>query len=106
MTAFVVVLLAGLGSYLFRISMIVLAERIELPDVLEKASAFVAPAAFAALAATGVVAASRGADLTAALAPLGAVAGAVVAVRLTRRPYAAPLAGMPVFWLLTAVVGA
>lgn len=105
MTAFVVVLLAGLGSYLFRISMIVLAERIELPDVLETASAFVAPAAFAALATTGVVAVSRGADLTAALAPLGAVAGAVVAVSLTRRPYAAPLAGMPVFWLLTALVG-
>lgn len=106
MTAFLVILVAGLGSYLFRISMIVLAERVELPEPLERASGFVAPAAFAALAATGVVAASLGADPAAAVAPLGAVVGAAVAVRLTRRTYAAPLAGMPLLWLLTAVVGA
>jgi branched-subunit amino acid transport protein len=106
MTALLVILVAGLGSYLFRISMIVIAERVELPEPLERASGLVAPAAFAALAATAVVAASLGADPVAAVAPLGAVAAAVVAVRLTRRPYLAPLAGMPVLWLLTALVAA
>ena len=106
MTVFLVILVAGIGSYLFRISMIVLAERVELPERLERASAFVAPAAFAALAATGVLTATAGADLSAAVAPLAAVVAAVVAVWLTRRPYAAPLVGMPVLWLLTAVMGA
>lgn len=105
MTAFIVIVLAGLGSYLFRISMIVLAERMRLPEPLERASAFVAPAAFAALAATGVAAASLGADVATAVPPLGAVVVAAAAVRMTRRSYAAPLAGMPVLWLLTTVVG-
>ncbi len=105
MTAFVVIVLAGMGSYVFRVSMLVLAERARLPEPLERASGFVAPAAFAALAATGVAAASLGADVATAVPPLGAVAAAVAAVRLTRRSYAAPLVGMPVLWLLTALVG-
>jgi branched-subunit amino acid transport protein len=105
MTAFVVILIAGLGSYLFRISMVALVERVRLPERLEQATAFVAPAAFAALAATGVAAASVGADLAAAAPPLAAVAAAVLAVQLTGRSYAAVLAGMPTLWALTALVG-
>ncbi|WP_277208166.1 AzlD domain-containing protein [Isoptericola croceus] len=105
MTPFVVIVLAGLGSYLFRISMVLLAERMRLPERLERASSFVAPAAFAALAATSIAAASMGADVAAAVPPLGASAVAVAAVRLFRRAWAAPLVGMPVLWLLTAVVG-
>jgi branched-subunit amino acid transport protein len=105
MTAWLVVLLAGLGSYLLRISMIMLADRITLPPRIEQASGFVAPTAFAALAATGLTAATRGADLTQALPLLAAVVVAVVAVRRTGRPYVAVLAGMPVLWLLSAAVG-
>ena len=106
MTAWIVILLAGLGSYLFRISMIVLTERVALPARLEQASAFVAPAAFAALAATGIAFSStQAADLMHAVPLLAAVAAAVLAVRLTGRSYVAVLAGMPTLWLLTVVVG-
>lgn len=106
MTAWLVVLLAGLGSYLFRISMVVLANRVTLPEKVMRASAFVAPAAFAALAATGVTAGIVGLDLARALPPLAAVAVAVAVVRRTGRPYVAVIAGMPTLWLLTAIVGA
>ncbi|HEX6231828.1 MAG TPA: AzlD domain-containing protein [Jiangellaceae bacterium] len=107
MTAWVVILLAGLGSYLFRISMIVVTERVSLPAKLEQASGFVAPAAFAALAATGIAVASKqSGDFVQAAPLLAAVAAAILAVRLTGRSYVAVLAGMPTLWLLTLVVGA
>jgi branched-subunit amino acid transport protein len=87
MTAWVVVLLAGLGSYLFRISMVILAEHVRLPARVEQASAFVAPVAFAALAVTSVAAASLDAgELAAAVVLLAAVTAGVIAVRLTGRP--------------------
>ncbi|MFW5899000.1 MAG: AzlD domain-containing protein [Jiangellaceae bacterium] len=105
MTAWLVVLLAGLGSYLFRISMVVLANRVTLPETVMRASAFVAPAAFAALAATGVTAGIVGLDLVGALPPLAAVVVAVAVVLRTGRPYYAVVAGMPTLWLLTAVLG-
>ncbi|HYJ68129.1 MAG TPA: AzlD domain-containing protein [Nocardioidaceae bacterium] len=106
MTAWIVISLAGLGSYLFRISMVLLAERITLPDKVERASAFMAPAAFAALAATGIAASTAGSDITQAVPLLAAVAVAVIAVRHTGRPYLAVVAGMPTLWLLTVAVGA
>lgn len=106
MTPWIVILLAGLGSYLFRISMIVLTERVALPAKLEQASGFVAPAAFAALAATGLAVASTHAGSAMQAAPLlAAVAVAIVAVRVTGRSYLAVLAGMPTLWLLTLAVG-
>ncbi len=106
MTPWIVILLAGLGSYLFRISMIVLTERVALPAKLEQASGFVAPAAFAAIAATGVAVASTHAGSVMEAAPLlAAVAVAIVAVRVTGRSYLAVLVGMPTLWLLTLAVG-
>ena len=106
MTAWIVVLLAGLGSYLFRISMVMLAERVRLPARLEQASAFVAPVAFAALAVTSVASTSlQAADRVAAAVLLVAVSGAVIAVRVTGRPYVAVLVGMPALWLLTLATG-
>ncbi|HEU4544217.1 MAG TPA: AzlD domain-containing protein [Jiangellaceae bacterium] len=106
MTAWIVILLAGLGSYLFRISMVVLTNRVALPAKVEQASEFVAPAAFAALAATGIAAASvQAGDVAQAIPLLAAVAVAIVAVRLTGRSYVAVLAGMPTLWLLSLAVG-
>ncbi len=99
-------LVAGLGSYLFRVSMILIADRLTLPAKVEQASAFVAPAAFAALAATGLTASIHGVGIAPAIPPLAAVAVAVITVRHTGRPYMAVLAGMPTLWLLTAAVGA
>jgi branched-subunit amino acid transport protein len=104
MNVWLVIVLAGLGSYMFRISMVVLADRITMPEPLERASTLVAPAAFAALAASGIVASTASADVAGWIAPLAAVAVAVVAVRRTGRPYAALLAGMPTLWILSSVV--
>ena len=102
MTAFVVVIVAGVASYLFRVSMLVVAARRTLPAVIDRAARFAVPASFAALAsaslATGV------ADVP-ALAPIVAVAAGAFTVRRTGSPHAAVLAGMPVLWFLTAVAG-
>jgi branched-subunit amino acid transport protein len=75
-----------------------------MPAYLERASGLVGPAAFAALAATGVAAACRGLDLTQAAAPLAAVAAAVIAVLRTGSSQAAILAGMPAFWITTVLL--
>jgi branched-subunit amino acid transport protein len=104
MNAWTVILAAGLGSYLFRLSMIVLFDRITMPAYLQRASELVAPAAFAALAAAGVAAACGGLGMTRAAAPLVAVAAAVIAVLRTGSPQAAILAGMPALWVATALL--
>lgn len=104
MSVWLVVLAAGVGSYLFRISMVVLVERIGTPAQFERASAFVVPAAFAALAAGGVVANSMGAGLAHAIPPLMAVAVAVAVVRRTGSSYTAIVAGMPTLWVLSALL--
>jgi branched-subunit amino acid transport protein len=104
MSAWIVIVAAGLGSYLLRLSMIILTGRFTMPAYLERASGLVGPAAFAALAAAGVAAACRGLGVTQAAAPLAAVAAAVIAVVRTRSPQAAILVGMPVLWVTTALL--
>jgi len=104
MSAWIVIVAAGLGSYLFRLSMIILTSRIKMPPYLQRASGLVAPAAFAALAAAGVAAACSGLGITGAAAPLTAVAAAVIAVLRTGSPQAAILAGMPALWVATALL--
>lgn len=101
MNVWLVVAAAGVGSYLLRISLIAVASRTGLPPVVARATAFAVPAAFAALAAAGL-AGQVTAD-TASLAPVGAVATAVFAVRRTGSKHAALLAGMPALWLLSAL---
>ena len=104
MSTWIVIVAAGLGSYLFRLSMIILADRITMPPYLERASGLVVPAAFAALAAAGVAAACNGLGITGAAAPLAAVAAAVIAVLRTGSPQAAILVGMPALWVATALL--
>jgi branched-subunit amino acid transport protein len=104
MNAWIVILAAGSGSYLFRLSMIILTGRITLPPYLERASGLVAPAAFAALAAAGVATACIGLGATQAAAPLAAVAAAVIAVLRTGSSYAAILVGMPALWITTSLL--
>ena len=104
MNAWIVILAAGSGSYLFRLSMIILTGWITLPAYLERASGFVAPAAFAALAAAGVATACIGLGATQAAAPLAAVAAAVIAVLRTGSSQAAILVGMPALWVATALL--
>ncbi len=102
MNVWLVVVAAGVGSYLFRISMLVLAARVGLPPVFERAARFAVPTAFAALAATSLIG-SVTSDI-ASLAPLAAVAVAALAVRHTGSPHAALLAGMPTLWVLSALL--
>ena len=104
MSTWIVIVAVGLGSYLFRLSMIILTSRITMPPYLERASGLVAPAAFAALAAAGVAAACSGLGIIGAAAPLTAVAAAVIAVLRTGSPQAAILAGMPTLWVATALL--
>ena len=104
MSTWIVIVAAGLASYLFRLSMIILAGKITMPACLEQASGLVAPAAFAALAAAGVAAACSGLGITGAAAPLAAVAAAVIAVLRTGSPQAAILVGMPALWVATALL--
>jgi len=104
MNAWTVILAAGLGSYLFRLSMIVLFDRITMPAHLQRASELVAPAAFTALAATGVATACMGLGVTQAAAPLAAVAAAIIAVLRTGSSQAAILVGMPTLWITAAML--
>jgi branched-subunit amino acid transport protein len=101
MTPWLVVVAAGLGSYVFRVSMLVLAARVGVPPALERSARFAVPAAFAALAVTSL-AHQTSFDLG-ALAPLAAVVVAMIAVRVTGSSHAALLAGMPTLWILTAL---
>ena len=100
-SAWIVVVAVGVFSFLFRISMLALSSRMELPAALDRAAKFAVPAAFAALAATALAHQVR----TGSLAPVVAVAAAVIAVRRTGRAQVALLAGMPVFWLVSALGG-
>ena len=106
MNAWTVIVAAGFGSYLLRLSMIGAADRIRLPARLDDSAALVAPSAFAALAVTGVAGAVLGAGLPAGIAPLAAAAVAVLAVMRTGSAYAAVLTGMPTLWILTALTSA
>ena len=104
MSAWLVILVAGLASYLLRISM-TMTERVRLPARVEGSVELVAPAAFAALAAASLAASVMSAATLRAAAPIVlAGAAAVVASARTGRPYAAMLAGMPTYWLTAALL--
>lgn len=106
MSNWIVILAAGIGSYLLRLSMIIAADRIRMPAQLDQASVLVAPAAFAALAATSIASAALSFGAIESLAPLAAVAVAVLAVARTGSRHAAVLVGMPTLWLMTALLSA
>ena len=106
MNVWAVVCGAGFVSYLLRISMVGLADRIRLPARLEDSPALVAPSAFAALAVTGLAGSVLGTGLPHAVGPLAAVVVAVLAVLRTGKTYAAPLIGMPVLWIIDLLTAA
>jgi len=94
--------LAGIGSYLLRVSMLIVAARSGTPPLVERAARVAVPAAFSALAAASL-ASSVTADAS-AIPALGAVAVAVAAARKTGSPPMALLMGMPTVWILSALV--
>jgi branched-subunit amino acid transport protein len=105
MNVWIVILAAGAGCYLLRLSMIG-TDRVRLPARLDSAAALVAPAAFAAIAVTSIATATLTAGVPRAFAPLAAVALGALATARTGSPAAAMLAGMPTYWILEAVIPA
>jgi branched-subunit amino acid transport protein len=103
-TPYLVVLAVGLGSYAFRVSILVLAARAGIPPVVERAARHAVPVSFAALATSALVDRVATADL--AVPSIAAVIAAVGAVHRTGRPFAAIAVGMPTLWLLTALSSA
>ena len=100
MSVWLVILVAGLASYVLRISM-TMTDRVRLPARVEGSVELVAPAAFAALAATSLATSVMSAATLHAAAPIVlAIAAAVVAAAWTGRPYAAMLA----YWLTAALL--
>jgi branched-subunit amino acid transport protein len=100
-TAFLVVTAVGAGSYLFRIIMLVLAARTGLPPIVERAATYAVAVSFAALGAAAL--ADHLATADAPVAPVLSVIVAIVAVRRTGSAHAALIAGMPTFWVLSAL---
>jgi branched-subunit amino acid transport protein len=105
MTPWLVVVAVGVGSWLFRVSMLLVAARRGLPPVVERAARHAVPVSFAALATAAVADRVASAGSTAAV-PLVAVLAAVIAVRRTGSPHAALLVGMPTAWMVAAIMGA
>jgi branched-subunit amino acid transport protein len=103
MNVWIVILAAGAGCYLLRLSMIG-SDRVRLPSRLDDAATLVAPAAFAAIAITSVASAVMTAGIPGAVAPLIAVAVGALATARTGSPLAAMLAGMPTYWIFNAVI--
>jgi branched-subunit amino acid transport protein len=104
MTAWLVVLAVGAGTYLFRISMVGLVGRPGASARIERAARFALPSAFAALAAGALTTTVAGAGASGAAPPLAAVTAAAVAVRRTGSPRWAIVVGMPTLWVVSALV--
>lgn len=104
MSAWVVVVAVGVGSYLFRVSMLVVAGRMGVPAALERATRFAIPTAFAALVATSLGRQAMVApDAAGAVIPFVSVTVAVVVARRTGSSQTALLAGLPTLWILSAL---
>jgi len=101
-TPWVVVTAVGIGSYLFRISMLVLASHIGSPRVIERAARHAVPVSFAALATAALVERVGATDVT--VAPIVSMVVAIAAVRRTGSPHTALVAGMPTLWLASALL--
>ena len=101
-TAWLTVLIAGAGCYLLRISMVALLDR-RLPSAATtRLAGYVMPAAFAALAAAGLLHTAEAGAGEAVIAVLGAAVTMLVAIR-TKSSNAALMAGLAAAGLATAI---
>lgn len=102
MTAWLVILAVGLGTYLFRVSMFVVFGDRALPAWTVTPTALVAPAAVAALTASLLF--TRGGVIEVApAAEIAAVVAGFEAVRRTGNVMHAFTVGMPVYWVISAL---
>ena len=104
MTAFWVILLAGIGTYAARAVFIVSVGERELPPIVERGLLYVGPAVLAALTASLLTSPD---GLTAYLENIPEVAGTIVGVAAAlrfRRFDVSFLAALTVFFALTALL--
>jgi branched-subunit amino acid transport protein len=98
MTAWLAVLLAGLGSFGLRFGVVSIIDRYTLPSWFEQVSALVMPAAFAGLTAVALATPVTSALPTAL--PVLAGAAVTVAVARVRSAAWAVGAGMSALWIV------
>jgi branched-subunit amino acid transport protein len=103
MNAWIVILAVGAGTYLFRASMFVVLGQRSLPAWTTTPMGLVAPAAVAALVAS-LLFTSGGQIEAVPAAEIAAVAVGFLAVRRSGNVMHAFVAGMPVVWILDAVL--
>lgn len=103
MTTWLVMAIAGLGTYTLRVSMVVAHESIGTPRWLERRFHLVGPSVLGAIVVSALVLA-EGRQATPDVATLAAVVGAFVAARRTRNVMWAMAVGFPVYWGATALV--
>lgn len=104
MTAWLVILAIGLGTYLLRAGMFVVLGDRTLPGWTSTPLALVAPAAIAALVASMTLTAD-GAARVAPFPEVLAVAGAFAATRRSGNVMHSIAVGLPLFWLASLVSG-
>jgi len=104
MSAWIAIVAIAVGTYLLRASMFVVFGGRALPAWTERPMALVAPAAVAALVSSTLMV-DGGAAALPPVAELLAVVAGFAAVRRTGNVMHAFLAGLPVFWVLSIVLG-
>lgn len=103
MIAWVVVLIAGIATFLIRFSFIALFGRVSVPAPLERSLKYIAPSVLAALAVPAIIAPDGSIDPLSVFVP-AAILGGLAAWR-TRSIGAAIVVGMPALWLFQWLVG-
>lgn len=104
MTAWLLVVLAGLASYLLRAVPVALLSSRGTPAWFERLGPYVAPVSFAALSAAALAGSAVSDHATAVPRLLALLVAAAVAYRTRSRLWPA-LVGLGLLWLLTAVLG-
>ncbi len=103
MTAWLVVIAAGIATFAMRFSFIALFGRFSIPGTAERALRYVAPSVLAAITLPALVAPGGTFDPWNVFVP-AAVLGGFAAWR-TRSIGAAIVVGMPALWILQALMG-
>lgn len=102
MTAWMVVVLAGAGSFAMRACVVLMIDRLRTPEWLERLAGYVVPAAFTGLAATALAGPLGAADAEAG-ALLGAVVMTLVLAWRGRSVQLAFGAGVLTLWAITGL---
>ena len=100
MSLFLTILAAGVITYVTRASLIIAGDRVTLPDQVERALKYVAPAAFAAIGAPALLGGDQFAAFGDDLPRIIAVVLAGVVITKTRSVPLSLFAGMSTLWLI------